>query len=263
MSRPVRLVIFALGGGGAAVLVLLAILGLPHFGGTFHPYRNHAVPAAVAHGTANVVASINFDQRGIDTIGEESILLASVIGAATLLRPGKEETERRALAPGEVLESTRLFGYVMMPVTMVIGLDVIAHGHVTPGGGFQGGVVVGTGIHLLYVAGSYRALERARPLRAFEWGEAIGAGAFACVGLAGTVVAGSFLTDIIPTGTFGQLFSGGTVPVLNGAVGVEVASGTAVLLAKFLEQAIKVQPKATGTPQVRPEGQGEGGGPGR
>lgn len=243
MNRSGRLVVFLAGAGGVAALLLLAVLGLPTFGGSFHPYRTHAVEGAVAHATANVVSSVNFDQRGLDTLGEESILLASVIGAATLLRPAKDETEKRSLRGGRTLESTRFFGYVMIPVTLVIGFDVIAHGHVTPGGGFQGGVVVGTGIHFLYVAGNYPALERARPLRAFEWGEALGAGAFACLGLAGIFVAGAFLADIIPTGSFGQLFSGGTVPLLNGAVGIEVASGTAVLLAKFLEQAILVKPE--------------------
>lgn len=242
MSRSLRTLVFLLGGGGLAVLIVLGVTGLPHFGGSFHPYRDLAVTASVRHGSANVVSSINFDQRGLDTLGEESILMASVLGAAALLRPARDETEVRPLSGGRVLDSTRLIGYLMIPVTAIIGLDVISHGHLTPGGGFQGGVIVGTGIHLLYVAGSYGALQRARPVRAFEWGEAIGAGAFAALGVVAVFVGGAFLADVIPNGSFGNLFSGGTVPLLNGAVGVEVASGTAVLLAKFLDQAILVRP---------------------
>jgi multicomponent Na+:H+ antiporter subunit B len=234
---------FLAAGAGVAVLIVLAVTGLPSFGSSFHPYRDHAVAASVQHGSANVVSSINFDQRGLDTLGEESILLASVLGVTVLLRPARDETEARSLAGGRVLESTRLVGYLMLGITLMIGLDVISHGHLTPGGGFQGGVIVGTGIHLLYVAGSYPALQRARPVRAFEWGEAIGAGAFACLGVVAVFVGGSFLSDIIPNGSFGNLFSAGTVPLLNGAVGVEVASGTAVLLAKFLDQAILVKPR--------------------
>lgn len=240
MTRPVRTALFLVAGAGLAVLVVLAMAGIPGFGGSRHPYRTLAVPAAVSHATANVVSSVNFDQRGLDTLGEESILLASVIGAATLLRPADDETSTRPLSSGRVLESTRMLGYAMMAVTLVLGLDVIGHGHLTPGGGFQGGVVLGTGIHLLYVAGSYPALQRARPITAAEWGEAIGAGAFACLGLSTLVVTGAFLAYVIPGGSFGQLFSSGTVELLNGVVGVEVASGTAVLLAKFLDQAILV-----------------------
>jgi multicomponent Na+:H+ antiporter subunit B len=228
-------------GGGVAAAMILAFLVMPAFGGKAHPYRDHAVAAGVAHNTSNVVSSVNFDQRGFDTLGEESILLASVIGVAMLLRPADDETEQRELSPGGVLDATRLGGYVLLPVTAIIGFDVIAHGHLTPGGGFQGGVVLGTGLHLLYVAGRYRALERIRPLGAFEWGEALGAGAFACLGIAGIAAAGAFLANVIPTGNFGDLYSSGTVAVLNGAVGIEVASGTMVLLAKFLEQAIKIR----------------------
>lgn len=237
---------FLLGASCVTVLAVWAVVELPHFGAGTHPYRTAALRAAVEHRTANLVSSVNFDLRGLDTFGEESILFASVLAVVVLLRPGEDETARAPLAGGRVLDATRLMAWVMLPVTVVIGLDVIAHGHLTPGGGFQGGVVLGTAIHLTYVGGTYRALERARPLRGAEWGEALGAGAFACVGIAGLLVAGSFLTNVIPGGTLGELFSAGTVPLLNGAVGVEVASGVVLLLAKFLEQAVAVRSEEAG-----------------
>lgn len=244
MTRSVRFAVFGLGAVGLAILVVMAITKMPAFGGNHHPYRNHAVPAAVSHNTANVVSSVNFDQRGLDTLGEETILLASVIAVSVLLRPEQRETERRPLSAGRVLDLTMLAGWIMLPVTLIIGLDVIAHGHLTPGGGFQGGVILGTGIHLVYVAGTYRMLDRVRPVRSFEWGEALGAGAFACLGIAGLVIGVAFLQNIIPTGSLGTLFSAGTVPVLNGAVGIEVASSVIVLISKFLEQAITVRPES-------------------
>ncbi|HLH99834.1 MAG TPA: MnhB domain-containing protein [Acidimicrobiales bacterium] len=247
MSPRVRLLVLAVGGIALAVLVVPALVGLPHFGGSVHPYRTHAVVASVAHHSANVISSINFDQRGLDTLGEESIFLASVLGVVVLLRPAEEETETASLGGGPVLESTKLAGYAMVPITLMLGFNIVTHGHLTPGGGFQGGVVLGTGIHLLYVAGTYRALQRARPIQVFDWGEAIGAGAFACLGIASLAMTGAFLAAVIPTAPLGHLFSAGTVPLLNGAVGVEVASGTAVLLAKFLEQAIRVRPAAKET----------------
>ncbi len=245
MTRNFRLAIFGMGAAGMLVMVLLAVSRLPVFGGSDHPYRDHAVPASIAHGSANVVSSVNFDQRGLDTLGEESILLASVIAVAVLLRPASDEAERRKTSHGRVLDSTMLGGLVLLPVTLIIGFDVVSHGHVTPGGGFQGGVVLGTGVHLVYVAGTYRMLERVRPVRPFEWGEAIGAGAFACLGISGVLVGLSFLQNVIPGGSLGTLFSAGTVPVLNGAVGIEVASGVVVLISKFLEQAITVRPVST------------------
>jgi multicomponent Na+:H+ antiporter subunit B len=224
-----------------AILFALAVFDLPHFGAAYHPYRDAAVPAAVSHVTSNVVSSINFDLRGLDTLGEESILLASVVGAAVLLRPADDEVLRAPRTGGRPLDGTRLFGYLFLPVTLMIGLLTVAHGALTPGGGFQGGVVLGTGIHLLYVAGTYRALERVRPLDVFEFGEALGAGAFACFGIATALASTAFLRNVLPLGGFGDLYSSGSVLLLSCAVGVEVASGVVVLLAHFLDQAIAVR----------------------
>lgn len=223
------------------VALLLAILGLPHFGSSYHPYRTLAVRAAVHQATANVVSSINFDQRGLDTLGEESILLGSVLAASALLRPSKQERERGIATAGRVLDATRLVGYLLLPVTLIVGVDVVAHGHLTPGGGFQGGVVLATGLHLLYVSGTYQALERARPLEIFRITDAVGAAAFAGLGIATLLAAGVFLGNVLGVGRFNSLLSAGTVPLLNGAVGLEVASGVIVLLAKFLAQALTVQ----------------------
>lgn len=244
MTRTARYIVFGVGAAGIAILMALAILKMPAFGGTFHPYRDASIPAAVRHATANVVSSVNFDQRGLDTLGEESIFLASVMVITVILRPAADEMEQRDLSGGKPLDSTVLGGLFFLPVTLIVGLDVITHGHLTPGGGFQGGVILGTGIHLLYVAGTYRILEKVRPVRLFEWTEAIGAGAFACLGISGVLVGTAFLTNVISQGTFGDLFSAGTVPVLNGVVGIEVASGIVVLISKFLEQALTVRPVA-------------------
>jgi multicomponent Na+:H+ antiporter subunit B len=125
----------------------------------------------------------------------------------------------------------------------MVGLVTVAHGALTPGGGFQGGVVLGTGVHLLYVAGTYRALERIRPLPVFDFGEALGTGAFACFGIATALASGAFLANVLPLGSFGDLFSSGSVLLLSCAVGVEVASGVVVLLGAFLDQALAVRPK--------------------
>jgi len=244
VNRTARLVMFAVAGGGVAALLVLAAFGLPHFGGAVHPYRDAAVPAAVRQVTSNVISSINFDLRGLDTLGEETIFLASVLAATVLLRAGDDEEERSPEGGGErVLETTRLFGYLFLPVTLMVGLLTVAHGALTPGGGFQGGVVLGTGIHLLYVAGSHRALDRVRPLPVFDYGEALGTGVFACYGVATALATGAFLANALPLGSFGELFSSGSVLLLSCAVGVEVASGVVVLLAAFLNQALAVHPK--------------------
>lgn len=241
MTRLTRLLLFAVGGGVMAVGFVLATLAMPHFGTVHHLYRDLAVPAAVTHHTANVVSAVNFDQRAIDTFGEESILIASVVGAAALLRPASDESERRVPDLGRTLESTRFIGYVLIPVTLVLGLDVVAHGGTTPGGGFQGGVVLATGLHLVYVTGSYPALDRLRPVTPFEVADSVGAAGFAIIGLIGLGVAGGFLANFLSKGDFGQILSTGTVQVLSVVVGIEVVGGMVVLLSSFFEQEITVR----------------------
>jgi multicomponent Na+:H+ antiporter subunit B len=100
--------------------------------------------------------------------------------------------------------------------------------------------MLATGLHLLYVAGRYRSLEQLRPLPIFETAEAAGTAAFAALGFAGMAVTGAFLANALPLGQFGQIFSAGTVPLLNLAVGIAVGSGGVVLLAQFFAQVFLV-----------------------
>lgn len=255
MSRRARLVVFALGALGVGWLLVAGFLGLPGFGAASHPYGDRAVAASLAHRTANTVASVTFDQRGTDTLGEEFILFAAALGAAVLLRRLRDEDEGSdaRYGPEDVFDAVRLTGYLLLPVVLLVAAYVVAHGHVSPGGGFQGGVVLATGVHLLYLAGDYPALERLRPLPVFDVGEAIGAGAFVVVGIAATLTGAAFLANVLPLGTLVGLGSAGTLPLLNVATGLEVGSGVVLVLARFLEQALVISADAPG-------GDGGGGG---
>jgi multicomponent Na+:H+ antiporter subunit B len=236
MNRYARWTVFALGAGTLAALLAFAVARMPGFGGAWHPYRDAAVAAALSRMTPNAVSSVNFDLRGIDTFGEEVILLASVLGAATLLRPAEDERRARPPDTESALPVTRLAGYLLLPMTLVVGADVVLHGHLTPGGGFQGGAVLATGLHLVYITGSYQALRRLRPLWWYEIGEATGMGLVVALGLTGLAVGAGFLANVLPTGEFTQLVSAGTVPLFSVAIGIAVASGLVVLLAQFLDQ---------------------------
>jgi multicomponent Na+:H+ antiporter subunit B len=242
VSRGARLVVLLVGLIGLGAVLAVALAHIPRSGSPSHPYGDRAVRAAISQQTSNVVSSVNFDQRGLDTLGEELVFFSAVLGATAILRPGRDEASedgaRGSVEQGEhrPLDAVRLIGYVLVPVTVLVGLYVVAHGNVSPGGGFQGGIVLGTAVHLVYLAGSRSAIDRARPEALVETTEALGAGAFLVVGLAGLVLGGSFLENVLPKGTLPALLSSGTVEPLNIAVGLEVAAGVALVLGKFLEQ---------------------------
>ncbi|GAA0369839.1 sodium:proton antiporter [Actinoallomurus spadix] len=228
MSHRARFAVFVIGVAGLAVLYVLAAFRLPDFGGRFHPYGERAVTSAIAERTKNVVSSVNFDQRAFDTVGEELILFASALGAVVLLRTVRREREEEAgehgYGPADVFDALRLTGYALLPVTLLIGVYIVAHGHLSPGGGFQGGVVLGTALHLLYLTGDYPALDRLRPVPAFEAGEALAAGVFVILGLAGA----------------------GLVIPMNAMVGLEVGCAIVLVLTKFFEQALLVRTDEAG-----------------
>lgn len=220
---------------------MAACLDLPDFGGDRHPYGDRAVRAALDRHTANTVASVNFDQSAFDTLGEMTILFAAVVGCVVLLRQTRDEHRARP-EPVPVARPVRRYALLVLPVALLTGLYVIAHGQLSPGGGFQGGVVAATTLHLLYLGADYRALERIRPVGVYEVGDAIAVCAYLVTGLACLIGSTAFLANtLLPYGTFNTLSSGGTVPLLNAAVGMEVACAVVVLLARFLDQAVEIE----------------------
>ncbi|HEY7044028.1 MAG TPA: MnhB domain-containing protein [Nocardioidaceae bacterium] len=243
--RPTTMAVFWVGAAGFAALFALAAWGLPSVGDVAHPYAERAVPTAVQHDTANVIGSVTFDQRGLDTLGEEFILLAAAVGTILLLRRLSGEDEESGVEhefrQRDVFDAVRLAGVALLPVTLLVGAYIVLHGTVSPGGGFQGGVVLATGVHLAYLGGDYHVLERLRPVLVFDVGEAIGAAGYVIVGAVGVVVTGSFLANVLPTGTMGDVNSGGTVFVLNVAVGFEVGSALVLLIARFLDQGLLIR----------------------
>lgn len=244
--------LFLAAGSVIALCFTLACTELPPFGTSHHPYGARAVAASLRQHTANVVASVTFDQRALDTLGEESLLFASVIGAVLLLRRARDE-RARAPRPAHPPPSVPLFGSLLLPVALLTGLCLVAHVQLTPGGGFQGGVVLATGLHLAYVAADYRVLKRVRPGAVLDVADALAAGAFAALGLAGLAASGAYLENVLPTGALRALPSGGLVPLVNAAVGVEVACGLVVLVGHFLEQTLELEPSPGKRQERRPQ----------
>ena len=237
MTRRARLWVLLAGGAGLAVLLVVACLRLPHFGGDRHPYGDRAIHASLARRTANTVSSVNFDQRAFDTLGEMTILFSAVLGCVILLRQTRDEHRARP-EPAEVALPVRRYALVVLPVALLSGLYVIAHGQLSPGGGFQGGVVIASAWVLLYLAGSAKTYQRMTPKPLVEALEAAGAAAYVLIGAGGLLFAGAFLANFVPLGPPATLWSGGTIALLSVSTGIEVAGGFVLLATTFVEEAL-------------------------
>lgn len=234
----------------AAVLCLIGLgaaaaglWGLPAFGHYPGPYGDilNAVGTSERHGT-NIVTLVNFDYRGFDTLGEEYMLFAAVIGTVLLLRAHRgEETSAR---PGKVsdqpialrTDAVALGSRLALGLTLIFGIYVVLHAQLTPGGGFQGGAIIGSASLLLYLGFGYRTWRQLMPSGVLDPIEAFGAGAFAVAGLAAMAAGAPFLANLLPLGKTGSVISAGEIPLLNIAVGIAVSTGLAVLFGEYLEE---------------------------
>jgi multicomponent Na+:H+ antiporter subunit B len=242
MSRRLRMAVFGIGAAGTAALLVWGLAGLPSFGdfdGAYGQLLAHlTVPER--HATS-AVAVTTFDFRGLDTLVEEFILFTAAVGVLVLLR-GQRVGETVAAEPVHPRRppadspSLRSIATALAAPVLVLGADVVVHGHLTPGGGFQGGVILMTAFLLVYLAGSHLQLGRIRPLNAMEAAEGMGAAGFALIGIGGIVLAGAFLENFLGFGTVGNLISGGVVPLLNVSVGLEVMGAILVIVGELLDQ---------------------------
>ena len=235
MSRGARIGVFALSGAVVAALFIWGMTGLPAFGdfeGEYGVILNNV--AGTERHVTNVVSSIVFDYRGFDTLGEEFILFSAVMGVALLLREARDDRER----PRDEVRSdaVRAIGLALVGPTVVLGLYIVAHGYLTPGGGFQGGVALAAGLVLLYAAGRYRAYRAASPQKLVDAGEGVGAGGYVAVGIATLVSGAVFLDNFVDLGRKGTLAAGGTIPILNATSGLAVGAAVVLLFHEFLEE---------------------------
>ena len=129
---------------------------------------------------------------------------------------------------------------MMIPFLLMFGLSLIVHGHLTPGGGFQGGVVIGATFILLGLAFNKEEGRRAVPEGRIKVMASSGIAIYIIVGMIGIIAGFNFLTNqwmqFPPIGELGELFSGGTLFWINIGVGLTVSAIAIELFYAFLEE---------------------------
>ncbi|HZS24256.1 MAG TPA: hydrogen gas-evolving membrane-bound hydrogenase subunit E [Gaiellaceae bacterium] len=238
MTRRQRIALFAPALGGFAALLAWSVAGLPRFGSTLHRYGaliDHvAVPER--HMT-NAVTALVFDYRGFDTMGEEFILFAAVLGVTLLLRQS-ERGEHERHHDDVRSDLIRIGGILAVGAGVLTGLWLVAFGFVTPGGGFQGGVALASGVVLVYLASDYRSWTDVTGPRVLEPLESVGAGGYVVIGVAALFSGLPFLTNLLGPGDPGTVWSGGSAAFVNWSAGLEVAAANILLFREFLEEYI-------------------------
>ncbi|MBK5940955.1 hydrogen gas-evolving membrane-bound hydrogenase subunit E [Halochromatium roseum] len=194
--------------------------------------RYYAEHTAQDIGAANIVTAIIVTFRGLDTLGEVTVLFLTAAIVGLVLSHGRREGggSGRELPPaGELLGTgTRL----LVPLILLLGAHVFVNGHLTPGGGFQGGAILASAILLLLLTDPLRRISH-RLITAIESTAGL---VFVGIGVLGIVLAGGFLDNrILPIGNLGELFSAGAIPIIYSFIGLKVGAEFSSMLAHLSE----------------------------
>lgn len=226
--------------GIAIVAVLLVtVFSLPRFGGEEVPANNEVAGRYIADGPAetgavNMVAGMILDYRAFDTLGESHVLFTGVCAVILLLETTTESvlrgkrSRRRRETPAPRLDLTQdtilhQAALILVPVIFVYGIYIIFNGHLSPGGGFSGGAIIGAGLILFSAAFGFEQTDRFMNRRVFR------VVTFCALCFYSLAKCWSFFTGAnglesgIQTGTLGNIFSAGLILPLNIAVGAVVA----------------------------------------
>jgi len=178
-------------------------------------------------GSVNTITSIIVSYRGFDTLGEVTVLFLASTGLAAILFDNRGRKRRRQHASLIV----RIGAHLIYPLIILLGAYVFIHGHLTPGGGFQGGAIMATGVLLMFM--SYRSFEVNHKWLTYL--ESFAGITFVTIGLSGLIWGDSFLANVLPLGVPNELFSAGIIPIIYIAVGIKVGAELTGLLDNLLK----------------------------
>ena len=220
-------------------LLLFAVVRMPSFGGAdtlvdSEVSRFYAENTLKDTGALNIVTGVILHDRGFDTLGETHVLFIAACAVLLMLsvkgegdqrlrmqREAREAREQRREPDHDLILQSA--ARLLTPLILVFGLYIIVNGHLSPGGGFSGGAVLGAGLILYQNAFGYEKTERFFTYKTFRW---VSVSALLFYSLAKGYhffTGANGMETGLPGGTPGAVFSAGLLLPLNIAVGCVVA----------------------------------------
>jgi multicomponent Na+:H+ antiporter subunit B len=211
-------------------IIILGIIGLGFmvalsqipFGKDKMDVANYYVKKGIEEtGAVNIVTSVVLNYRGFDTLGEVTVLFIAAVGLGAVLFVEKKlqknvsNSEDKSKRASLIL---RTGSRLLFPLILLFGAYIFVHGHLTPGGGFQGGAVIASGFLLMYLAFPKQSIDK----KSSSVVESLGGLIFVGIGLLGLIFSGYFLTNFLPKGIPNTIFSAGIIPIIYIAVGLKI-----------------------------------------
>lgn len=213
-----------------------AVVDAPPLGGVDDPTNNEVYERYVEKGleetgAVNIVAGMILDYRAFDTFGESCVLFVASCIVVLLMRVKEEEDSSDLLVQSKFdsyFEPTsdsilRVVSKLLVPLIIIFGIYIVLNGHISPGGGFSGGAVIGSGMILFLVSYGYETANRILTEKVISR-LTCGALTFYCLAKSYSFYTGAnHLHSIITPGTPGAILSAGLIVYLNICVGIVVA----------------------------------------
>ncbi|MBO6163816.1 MAG: hypothetical protein J6N77_02080 [Lachnospiraceae bacterium] len=218
------------------VLLLWAVSYEPSYGDPNAPENNEVATRYIEKGLSetgaiNIVAGMILDYRAFDTFGESCVLFVALCCVLILLRVDADEEAGshareamfdRHFEPKNDIILQRMCR-VLVPAIVIFGIYVVLNGHLSPGGGFSGGAIIGTGLILYLTAFGFANTERFMTEKVARL-LSVAALTFYCFAKSYSFYTGAnHLPSVISTGTPGAILSAGLIVYLNICVGIVVA----------------------------------------
>lgn len=123
----------------------------------------------------------------------------------------------------------------ILPAAIVYLFYIILHGHLSPGGGFQGGVLMVGVATLIYFGHGYEATVKAVKPGFLHGAEGFISILYVAAAMLGIAYLGNFCQNVFSNiGNIGDLFSSGTIFIMDTIVGLKVLTGVGVLAVTML-----------------------------
>jgi len=218
MRRIIGLIVLAV----IAVGFILTFSQIP-FGKDKIDVANYYIKKGIEEtGAVNIVTSVVLNYRGFDTLGEITVLFIAALGLGAVLFVERKVQKRASDNQEDKTKNASLIlrtgSHLLFPLILLFGAYIFVHGHLTPGGGFQGGAVIASGFLLMYLAFPKQSINK----KSSSVVESLSGLVFVGIGLLGLVFSGYFLTNFLPKGIPNTLFSAGIIPIIYIAVGLKV-----------------------------------------
>ncbi|MDD3335415.1 MAG: MnhB domain-containing protein [Eubacteriales bacterium] len=220
------------------LFLLRTAVALPPFGAEDNPYNNEVSQRYIESGiqetgAINFVAGMILDYRAFDTFGESTVLFVAACSVIMLLKLGDHSAEHPSAAMLEAEfddrhhepkndEVLQLAAKVLVPVILLFGFYIVLNGHLSPGGGFSGGAVMGAGLMLYLNAFGFEKTSRFFTYKLSRWISYLALMTYAGLKSYSFFTGANHLASGIPLGIPGAILSSGLILPLNVCVGLIV-----------------------------------------